>query len=518
MISRRLFTPLIAMLFTSSCAVLPPNDNRIESYAFNDTERTTLGTHVTQQQSGQIHSDGFILLNTGLDAFVARAALAEKAERSLDVQYFEYHDDLIGKLFTTLLWQAAERGVRVRLLVDDLNMVGKDTGIIAIDSHPNIEIRLFNPFNRNIGVGVQLVSGFGTVTRRMHNKSFTVDNQITVIGGRNIGNAYFDAPSTTTFTDQDVLAIGTVVKDVSKAFDWYWNSSMAYPANRVILYKPDTKVAQKLLAELLNFSNKQAESTYLQALHNSKLARAIREQQVKYTWGKAHVLVDSPEKVTHSRDNSELHLVSQLTPYFKKIEHDLLIVSPYFVPGDEGVNFLKNLRDKGIRIRILTNSLASNDVTIVHAGYSKYRKKLLQSGIELYEINKRLTHEEREAKEHFGGSSKASLHAKTFVLDGTKVFIGSLNLDPRSFYENTEIGLIIESKELADKMSQRIEDGMNAHAFSVTLNKDIAGSERLRWDGYEQGEPVAYYKEPYTNAWQRFKLGLMKLLPFESQL
>lgn len=221
---------IVLLLLLSNCASLPENTNRNESYAFTDTQNTRLGKDVQAELKQSKAENGFVLLGSGLDAFVARAALAESAERSLDVQYYLYHNDLVGKLFTGFLWQAAERGVRVRILVDDMGLEGRDEGVIAIDSHPNIELRIFNPFDRDIGRSAQFVTGLGSVTRRMHNKSFTADNQVAILGGRNIGNEYYDADPTLEFADLDVLAIGDVVKDVSKSFDAYWNSSLAYPA------------------------------------------------------------------------------------------------------------------------------------------------------------------------------------------------------------------------------------------------------------------------------------------------
>ena len=509
---------LVVLSVLSGCASLPDNSNRTESHAFTDTQDTVLGKEVAEYRSQGKAEDGFLLLGSGLDAFVARAALAETAERSLDVQYYLYHNDLVGKLFTGFLWKAAERGVRVRLLVDDMGMEGRDEGIITLDSHPNIELRIFNPFDRDIGRGAQFVTGLGSVTRRMHNKSFTADNVATIVGGRNIGNEYYDADPTLEFADLDVLVIGNVVKDVSNSFDMYWDSPLAYPATTIIKQRPS---AEKLLQEeerLIAFMEEQQTSNYMTALLNSELSQKIRDNAISYHWGDAVVVVDHPDKLSSSRDANELHLVTQLAPYFEKIEKELIIISPYFVPGDEGVEFFKSLTDKGVRVKILTNSLASNDVGIVHAGYSNYRKDLLRNGVELYEMNKKLTRAQRKGKKGAGGSSKASLHAKVFVLDRKYVFIGSLNLDPRSFYENSEIGLVLNSSEIAQGMAKEFDADIEKHSFRLELQEDEEGDENLLWHGYEYGKPVTFDVDPYTSFWRRFGVGFMGLLPIESQL
>ena len=254
------------------------------------------------------------------------------------------------------------------------------------------------------------------------------------------------------------------------------------------------------------------------ALHNSKLAQQLRDNTINFYWGDAVVLVDHPEKITSSRDADELHLITQLTPYFKNIEKELIIITPYFVPGAEGVDFFKKLTDRGVRVKVLTNSLASNDVVFAHAGYSNYRRALLRIGVELYEMDKKLTRSQRKTKKGVGGSSKASLHAKTFVLDRNKTFIGSLNLDPRSFYENSEIGLMLNSVEVSERIAKVFIDDIAKNAFRLELAKDEDGDEYLLWHGYKDGEPITYDIDPYTSFWLRLGAGFLSLLPVESQL
>ncbi|MGD2171176.1 MAG: phospholipase D family protein [Gammaproteobacteria bacterium] len=508
--------PVILLLaaLLAGCASLPDNSNRVASYAYTDTGDSGLGKSLARLRLEHPGKDGFWPLVNGLDAFVARAVLAETAERSLDVQYYLYHDDLVGDLFTAILWQAAERGVRVRLLVDDMDLDGRDRGVIALDSHPNIEIRIFNPFDRDFSRLPQFVTGLGSVTRRMHNKSFTVDNVAAILGGRNIGDEYFDADPALKFADLDVVAIGEVVGEVSDAFDRYWNSAIVYPATTIINEELDKAEIQDREKRLLTFMEEIRDSEYVQALRNSGLAQRIRTEGPTYYWGEADLVIDDPEKITSPREANDLHLMTQLAPHFESIRRELLIVSPYFVPGREGVEFLTGLVDRGVRVRILTNSLASNDVAAVHAGYARYRKSLLRGGVEIFELDRALTREQRKEKKSPGGSSKASLHAKTFVLDREKVFVGSLNLDPRSFYENTEIGLVIEQHELASQMAENFDRDIEKIAFRVELKSD----GELFWHGYEDGKAVTFDVEPHTSFWRRLGVGLLRLLPIESQL
>jgi len=507
------------LLLATGCASLPENTNRQASYALTNTDDSSFGKRAAERiQVDGNGQEGFLLLGSGLDAFVARALLAHHAERSIDLQYYLYHRDLVGRLLMNKLIEAADRGVRVRLLIDDMDLEGRDDALIALDAHPNIELRIFNPFSRKTGRTSQFVTGLGSVTRRMHNKSFTIDNQVTIVGGRNIGNEYFDADPTLEFSDLDVMAIGNVVKEVSKSFDLYWNSELAYPITTLVSDPPTEEEIKLLYEKLQVYIAENKDSPYLTALRESDLANMVRQKKVVYQWGDAAVVYDLPEKISSDRDATELHLMTQLAPYFKAVEKELIIFSPYFVPGKEGVEFFKSLIDRGVRVRILTNSLASNDVSVVHAGYAKYRKGLLRAGVELYEMNKKLTRSQRKEKKGEGGSSKASLHAKSFVLDREKVFIGSLNLDPRSFLENSEIGVVITSAETAATMAEEFEDVIDKGAFRLELVTDEDYNEYILWHGYDDGEKVTFDHDPYTSIWRRMGVGFMRIMPIESQL
>ena len=462
---------------------------------------------------------GYLLLGNGLDAFVARVVLAQRAERSIDTQYYMIHNDVVGSLFVDQLYKAAERGVRVRLLVDDIDQEGRDFGAAVLDSHPNIEVRIFNPFARNTGRTLQYVTGFGKQTRRAHNKSFTVDNQATILGGRNIGDEYFEADPELAFLDLDVLAVGPVAGEVSASFDQYWNNQLSYPISTLVestLTPQEIDQRKKIFDD---FIARQAESEYLRYLRDSDLANRLRQDRVIYHWGVGAVVADNPEKLTHDTTEIKYHLSQQLAPYMADIQGELIVFSPYFVPGKSGVAFFKQLRDRGVQVKILTNSLASTDVGIVHAGYARYRKALLRMGVELYELNRNLSREERKAIKEGGiGRSKSSLHAKCFVLDRETAFIGSLNLDPRSVVQNTEIGVVLKSPPIANHIADSFDSQIDKVAFRLELKKEKNGSERLLWHGIVDGEKRTFAHEPYTGFWKRFGVGFMRLLPIESQI
>lgn len=513
----RMFFLVLLLLSFAGCASLPENVHQIRSTVIKDGADTTLGREISDEAARHPGASGFLLLDNGLNAFVARAALADLAEHSIDVQYYLFHDDLVGGLLAYKLLEAADRGVRVRLLLDDMGLEGRDRAIATLDSHPNIEIRIFNPFTRGSLRSLQMLTRFGQVTRRMHNKSFTVDNQAAVVGGRNIGNEYFDADPELTFGDLDVLAIGPVVAEVSSSFDEYWNNVLSYPITSL-----KQKLAKGTLEEMRPIWQEQFNAelggAYVKALQNSTFAQEALSGTLEYHWGKAEVLVDKPEKISSSTQTEENYLAPQLVKYIDQVEGELIILSAYFVPGRHGVDFLKALSKRGVRVRILTNSLTSTDVTIVHAGYAGYRREMLRAGIELYELDKELTSRERKEKRKNGITSKASLHAKTYILDRRALFIGSFNFDPRSIFENTEIGIYFDAPAMATAMAGDFDKKKVNNAFKLELITEDDGMELIRWVTTKFGEKKVYYTEPHTSVWRRFLLSLAGFLPIESQL
>jgi putative cardiolipin synthase len=510
-------------LALSACVSMPANDDLVSSTAYTDTGDTTLGAGVSAAVAANEGKNGVLLLNSGLEAFVARAVLAATAERSLDVQYYLFHRDLSGRLLLDQLLQAADRGVRVRLLVDDMDMADTDLGVAILDAHPSMEVRLFNPFARNRSRLGQYVSRFGSVTRRMHNKSFTADNQMTIIGGRNIGDEYFEADPSIAFADMDVLLAGPAAQEVSKSFDLYWNHPLSYSASNLGEPEPSAATIAEARENLDEWVNQQDSSVYIEALKATEMSRNIRDRKVQYRWANVEIYYDQPDKITASRGEKDLHMSQYLAPYFSNAKSEVLIISPYFVPGKSGTKTLCRMEERGVNVSVLTNSLASTDVSVVHAGYLRYRKKLLKCGVTIYEANSKLVMrepEEQEYKIQDGdrknklGMSRTSLHAKMFVFDRQYTFIGSLNLDPRSVTENTEIGSIIDSAEIAELIAQGITSKSPKVAFTVSLDE----RGKIRWDGYEDGEAVSYSKEPHTGFFKRLGTQIMRFLPIESQI
>jgi len=516
------FFILSLLLIAGGCATLPENTEQTSSMALQDVSGTMLGRAVADKAGQHPDKSGFVLLGNGLDAFVARIILANLAERSLDVQYYLFHNDLVGGLLAYQLLQAADRGVRVRLLLDDMGLEGRDPAIATLNSHPNIEIRIFNPFTRGLMRSVQFLSRFGSVTRRMHNKSFTVDNSVAIVGGRNIGNEYFAADPDLAFGDLDVVTIGPVVKEVSGSFDEYWNSELSYPIS-TLKRELTGKTLDELRPEWKTLMEEEKDSDYVVALKNSDLVARIKAGTLKYNWGKAILIADKPEKISDTVLAEENYLVPRLVKYLQKTQKELVILSAYFVPGEKGVDFLKALRKRGVRVRILTNSLSSNDVTLVHAGYARYRREMLRAGIELYELDKKMTPKERKEKKKAGGSGsgKSSLHAKTFILDRKAMFVTSFNFDPRSIYENTEIGILFKSPALAGPMAEFFDQLSNKGAFRLDLvpQDEVEDSvDLIRWVTVRDEEEKVYTTDPYASLWRRFILSVAGFLPIESQL
>jgi len=511
----RLATTLV-FLAVGGCASLPDNTGKLESSAFSTPETSAIGKML--EKAAAAHppgQSGFYLLANGYDAFVARAALAQIAQHSIDSQYYMVHGDLLGTLYINQLLKAADRGVKVRFLLDDIDEGDRDFKLALLSFHPNVEVRIFNPFGRNTGKTLQFVTGLGKQTRRAHNKSFTVDNTATVLGGRNIGDEYFNADINLAFADLDVMGMGPVAQEVSASFDQYWNSPLSYPIELLNKVLPTEDRYLEGRKKLNAYIAEQSNSAYMKQLTNSALAKDIREKTFKLHWASNKVYADPPEKLTVKTGDKAYQMLPLLQPYIDAATKELTILSPYFVPGKAGTRYLINLRKRGVRVRILTNSLASTDVSVVHAGYARYRKDLLRGGIELYELNKKTTKEDRTAYKNGSiGASRTSLHAKSFVVDRQNIFIGSLNLDPRSIVQNTEIGVVIQSEELSLVVANAFDTEIDRVAFKLEL--DSKG--RINWVGYIDGERQVLTTEPYTSFWRRFTVNFLRLLPIESQI
>jgi putative cardiolipin synthase len=429
-----------------------------------------------------------------------------------------YHQDTVGKLLQREIVAAADRDVRVRLLIDDMYGGEADDVWFALDAHPRIEVRLFNPFVRGRSKNLQFITRLKTVNHRMHNKTFTVDNQATIVGGRNIGDEYFDADPELAFADLDVLAVGPVVRDVSAEFDQYWNSAYAYPA-AILMPAAGGEELDALRQELDDFSSGEKAAVYIEALEGSPLARSLRQKNVRFSFAQAKVIHDSPDKLVKDSDDWEKDLlISQLAPYIQEATREFTLVSPYFVPGQRGAEALCQLSDRGVRVRVLTNSLVSNDVAAVHVGYMRHRKHLLRCGVELYELNEQLKEIGARRFTWLPGLSKSSLHAKSMMIDRQAMFVGSFNFDLRSLNINNEIGILFREPDIAAAVAENFDNHIDQVAFRVELVKGEDGDEALRWTGRENGATVVFDSEPYAGFWQKVVVSLMRFLPIDSML
>ena len=508
---------ILAVVVVSFLTKLPDNSQRASSQVISDGETTKLGQAFKDQLQDHADMSGVFMLRSGLDAFVARAELARLAERSLDVQYYMFHQDTVGTLLINELLDAADRGVRVRLLIDDMYGSDGDQVWLSLDAHPSFEVRLFNPFVRSVPKNLQFVTNVRRVNHRMHSKTFTADNSATIVGGRNIGDEYFDADKNLAFTDRDVLSIGPTVAEVSSEFDQYWNSEHAFPISTL---KPEVEVLSldQLRKKYDDFYQQKTTTAYVDALTNSPLAIALKNNTADFSFAKAIVIHDSSKKLERKGEWKQDLLITQLAPYIKQAKEEFILVSPYFVPGKKGADAFCELASQGVKVHILTNSLASNDVSAVHTGYSRHRKQLLRCGVKLYELNEQLKTMQGKLFTWLPGLSKSSLHAKTMAFDHKAMFVGSFNFDQRSMNINNEIGILFYEPALAGETMDSFDENINKIAFSVELVTDANGKESLRWVGMEEGKEVIFYDEPYVGFWKKLAVKVMRILPADFML
>lgn len=499
----------IKLTLLSGCASLPPLQERSTSASFTDTGSTALGRAVADGVRANPGKSGVYPLALGRDAFVARALLARAAERSLDVQYYIWHGDTTGLLLFEELWDAAERGVRVRLLLDDNGVAGLDDVLATLDAHPNFEVRLFNPFvNRRLRA-LGYLTDFDRLNRRMHNKSFTADAQASIVGGRNVGDEYFEAGDATTFADLDVLTFGPAAVQTGGVFDLYWNSDSAYPV-ALLLPVPAAGAAAALQARFKATRASSEAQSYLQALLSTPILEELRAKKLPIEWAPVKLVYDEPGKALGKVQAGELLLV-RMGQALGRPEREIDIVSPYFVPGANGTELLSKYPQSGVRMRILTNSLAASDVAAVHAGYSRRRVAFLQAGAKLFELKPDAEQAARRKGAPAGGSSGASLHAKTIAVDGQRLFVGSFNLDLRSIALNTEMGAVIDSPVLAKALADSLDQRLALFAYEVVLTSRGA----LQWIESTPGGEIVHDIEPKTGVLKRMGVGVLSVLPIE---
>ncbi|KCV38894.1 MULTISPECIES: phospholipase D family protein [Bordetella] len=508
-----------ALLALAGCAILlgactlPPPVDRTASHALDASQAraTPLGQGIGDLADAHPGLSGFHALGDAQDAFAARMLLARAATRTLDVQYYIWRNDMTGTLLLQALHAAAERGVRVRLLLDDNGISGLDDALAALDAHPNAEVRLFNPFPTRSFKALGYLTDFSRLNRRMHNKSFTVDNQATIIGGRNIGDEYFGATDGVLFADLDVLAVGPVVGDVSAEFDAYWASESAWPAGP-LLPAPGAQTLRALAERAARIEQDPAAGDYMSALRELPFIRELMAGRLPLQWAPARMVSDDPAKGLGKAPPAGL-LTQQLRNILGEPRRTLDLVSPYFVPTEAGTQAFAALARGGAQVRVLTNALEATDVAVVHSGYAKRRKALLQAGVRLYEMRRSYAGPKPQGRGRFG-SSGSSLHAKTFGVDGERVFIGSFNFDPRSANLNTELGFVIESPDMARHIAATFDQDIPAATYEVRLDDD--GS--LYWLEQRDGATVRHDSEPGVSLWRRFSVWLFSLLPLEPLL
>jgi cardiolipin synthase C len=475
-----------------------------------DGERTPLMDDLHKLIASPKGTTGLAIVSRNLDAFAARSLSARRAGRSLDLMYHIWHSDRTGRLLAYEVLEAANRGVRVRLILDDINDFGRDPTYLALDDHPNIEVRIFNPSRARKGRlqrGLEMIMRPLSLTRRMHNKAWIADGTLAIVGGRNIGDGYFDAAEASNFRDLDLLLVGDAVRQTEGIFDQYWNSSVVVPIGMLSKQSGvDGAALRRMLVDQVEDENNRAYLDHVRA--HSDLAVALDHVEMHFC-DTVRVISDPPEKATKGK--ADRWLRNFLAPLLTGARRTLEITSPYFVPGNEAAKALVHLVGNGVNVAVLTNSLAATDVAAVHSGYARYRSQLIKGGVRLFELQPY----GRSSHISLFGSRSTGLHTKAFVADEHTCFIGSYNFDPRSASLNTEMGVLFECSLLAKKMRDLFEyEIAPSRSYQLSLSKD----KKLRWNGEVRGAIRTYNREPETRWSRRLAVRLITWLPIHSQL
>jgi putative cardiolipin synthase len=525
---RSLLVLIVAIL--SGCASLPPGSDfaKRPSSALAHPEETRLGRQFDNAGSDHNGNSGFRIIPVGADGFLIRMQMINAAQRTIDLQYFIFHGDDTGRLLTGAVLHAADRGVRVRILVDDGETNAGDEQLTALEAHPSIELRIFNPFayrgHSTLLRAVEFASNASRLDYRMHNKLLVVDNAVALIGGRNIGDQYFQIDPESQFADDDVFAAGPIAKQLSATFDEFWNSPLSIPAEALAGGK-SSRAALNEHREDLKEERQQSKADgvdYVKRISSGEPFDQIVSGSSPLIWTHAQLVYDSPDKKKVENGSMVGRLMHRTVADAAIAVHsELLMVTPYLIPGREGMQLFKDLRQRNVRVRILTSSLESSTALLAQSGYMPYRRPLLEEGVELYEIRSLLGNArgsgQTTAMSRYGNYS---LHAKLFVFDRQRLFIGSMNFDQRSMHLNTEIGLIIDSPELAQQIATRFEamvQTVNSYALAWRAG-DASGAAGLVWRTREDSQIVEYNIEPARSGWQRFEADFLSHLPLDREL
>jgi putative cardiolipin synthase len=515
--ARQLFLGLGVALAAAGCATLDLSVPRIESHAWPEPEATALGRALGDPSAAADGRSGFHLISSGMEAFALRAALAETAQRTLDLQYYAIHDDATGQLLLGRLLAAAKRGVRVRLLIDDLNVAGDERNLAMLAARPHFEVRAYNPFLRRGPLAfmrlLEYVSDSVRLNRRMHNKAWIADNAAAIVGGRNVGDEYFQAHADVNFADLDLLAAGPVVRGISRGFDEYWNSEWAVPIRAFVASPPTAEEIVSFERDLEARTEAFRDTEYARTLRDTRPALRLWSGSLPLVRASATVIYDEPGKASLGRaDAGHPGFAPRMQPLMAAARREVILITPYFIPSDIVIGHLGALAARGVRVRILTNSLASTDVPFAHAAYARSRERLLSAGVELHETRA----DGRQAVSRSSGSG-ASLHAKAVVVDREHALVGSMNLDPRSRLHNTEMAVLVDSSELAASIGAFFDEAIRpAHAYRLVLSAD--DPPHIAWITEEGGAGVRHEREPPASWWRRFLADVLAVLVPEELL
>ncbi|MFN3474159.1 MAG: phospholipase D family protein [Blastomonas sp.] len=478
-----------------------------------DTPGSRIGKAIAGLEAAHPGLSGILPLVDSRGAYAARVKLIRAADRYLDVQYYIWREDVAGLLLLEELREAADRGVKVRLLLDDNGIARLDDELVALESHPNIEVRLFNPSvirkPKLIGYLLHCIR----LNRRMHNKSLTADNQMTIIGGRNIGDEYFGPGDQPEFADLDVLAIGAIVPKMAADFARYWTSASSYPAPLIL-----PSAGPGALGELARRTQRLIDTdplagSYAKAVDTLSYADPLTHDALEYDWVPVKMISDDPAKAL-GHTPREPKPIGEIGAIMEQAREQLGLVSAYFVPAKAGAAMFEALAARGVEVDVLTNALSSTDVAVVHAGYARYRRQLLRAGVNLWEMKGDAPRHPAPRSGVIGSlprSSRSSLHAKTFTIDGQKLFVGSFNFDPRSMHLNTELGFLMDSPALAQRLQQLFSEPMRERAYRVQLSS--AG--KLQWIDERSDGTVIHSHDPGTTLLRRAQVVFWRAMPVE---